>query len=320
MSLYTASRAGCRPIIQKIQYFTISQRYLAGGSKLTANNKQQGNRNARRIEGRASNKSPRSTPRDLPLKYSAEQQRSSATFNSILQRARGLGKCLSPRSPLVAKKLQAVGYRLPVALVLWLLLLSEDFTPYKLAAVEGASMLPTFAAQGDLVINETGAWHRILGKELEYEIGDIIVWRNPKAWQGMSVKRIIGLDGDEVLRFGEYVRIYRDDPSWGITDDPSMNDYDAHGVIDMMRTVTIPKGHIWVEGDNPPFSKDSRHYGPVPKEWIRGRLVARLWPLGGAQLTRERPVPVPIEELAADPQFNVHNLDSKKGQTERHLL
>mmetsp|Transcript_2266 Transcript_2266/g.6262 ORF Transcript_2266/g.6262 Transcript_2266/m.6262 type:complete len:94 (+) Transcript_2266:1-282(+) len=29
----------------------------------------------------------------------------------------------------------------------------------------------------------------------------------------------------------------------------------------------------------PLFSLDSRHYGPVPSEWVRGNLVLRLWPL-----------------------------------------
>lgn len=33
----------------------------------------------------------------------------------------------------------------------------------------------------------------------------------------------------------------------------------------------IPKGHVWLLGDNPNWSKDSRHFGAVPYGLIRGR-------------------------------------------------
>jgi len=35
----------------------------------------------------------------------------------------------------------------------------------------------------------------------------------------------------------------------------------------------------WVEGDNPPESTDSRQFGAVPPESIRGRVLFRLRPL-----------------------------------------
>jgi hypothetical protein len=31
--------------------------------------------------------------------------------------------------------------------------------------------------------------------------------------------------------------------------------------------VLIPRGHVWLEGDNKAASHDSRHYGPVPVPW-----------------------------------------------------
>ena len=34
----------------------------------------------------------------------------------------------------------------------------------------------------------------------------------------------------------------------------------------------------WVEGENPPASTDSRHFGRVPRELFRGRVVLRYWP------------------------------------------
>jgi len=36
------------------------------------------------------------------------------------------------------------------------------------------------------------------------------------------------------------------------------------------------RGHYFLIGDNPDDSTDSRHYGAVTREYIRGKVVARL--------------------------------------------
>lgn len=49
---------------------------------------------------------------------------------------------------------------------------------------------------------------------------------------------------------------------------------------------------MWIEGDNPQNSVDSRSYGPVPVGTIQGRVVARVWPLPHARwITRHAPRP-----------------------------
>jgi len=40
-----------------------------------------------------------------------------------------------------------------------------------------------------------------------------------------------------------------------------------------------PGGATWLEGDNPAASTDSRHFGAVPREALRGRIRLRYWPL-----------------------------------------
>lgn len=38
----------------------------------------------------------------------------------------------------------------------------------------------------------------------------------------------------------------------------------------------VPKGHVWVCGDNLTASRDSRVYGPVPIGLVKGRIVAKV--------------------------------------------
>jgi inner membrane protease subunit 1 len=37
-------------------------------------------------------------------------------------------------------------------------------------------------------------------------------------------------------------------------------------------------GRLWVLGDDPSASTDSRAFGPVPMELVKGVVVARYWP------------------------------------------
>jgi len=42
-----------------------------------------------------------------------------------------------------------------------------------------------------------------------------------------------------------------------------------------------PDGSVWVEGDNPIGSTDSRQLGAIGASAVRGVVVARLWPRPG---------------------------------------
>ena len=45
----------------------------------------------------------------------------------------------------------------------------------------------------------------------------------------------------------------------------------------------VPPGCVWLLGDNRRNSTDSRIYGPVPTDVIKGRVVLRVWPLDQAR-------------------------------------
>uniref|UniRef100_A0A2R9BRM0 Peptidase S26 domain-containing protein n=1 Tax=Pan paniscus TaxID=9597 RepID=A0A2R9BRM0_PANPA len=50
--------------------------------------------------------------------------------------------------------------------------------------------------------------------------------------------------------------------------------------------VYVPVGHVWLEGDNLQNSTDSRYYGPIPYQLIRGRIFFKIWPLSDFEFLR----------------------------------
>jgi len=38
----------------------------------------------------------------------------------------------------------------------------------------------------------------------------------------------------------------------------------------------VPRGHVWLEGDNLENSSDSRSYGPVPYGLLRSRVIYKV--------------------------------------------
>jgi inner membrane protease subunit 1 len=94
-------------------------------------------------------------------------------------------------------------------------------------------------------------------------VGDVVVVQHPHR-RGTVCKRVLGLPGDQILLY----RAQRSQPN-------------QHHHLDQSNVLIVPDGHVWLEGDNPNNSADSRSYGPVPAALIQGRVLARIWPLRG---------------------------------------
>lgn len=73
---------------------------------------------------------------------------------------------------------------------------------------------------------------------------------SPTDAKGLLIKRIIGMPGSMVKTLAPHPE----------------------------RSVRVPAGHCWVEGDERYHSRDSNAYGPVPIGLINARVDAIIWP------------------------------------------
>ena len=121
----------------------------------------------------------------------------------------------------------------------------------------GPSMYPTLSLSGDYLLSLRSSILRLLSPSPPYiSRGDLIDFISPRDPSYSVCKRVIGLEGDIVSL----------DPS-GTKSNRGREDW-----------VKVPKGYLWVTGDNLSNSNDSRDYGPVPLGLVRGKIVARIWP------------------------------------------
>ncbi|MGE5484857.1 MAG: signal peptidase I [Ignavibacteriales bacterium] len=137
--------------------------------------------------------------------------------------------------------------------------------------VDGPSMEPTVLNGERLFLNK---FVYRLGPPKR---GDIVVFHLPKKGDRDFIKRVVGLPGETVeVRLG---RVY-------INQQPIDEPYIRKDVLGEYPKVTVPEGQVFVMGDNRPNSLDSRAFGTVPINLIRGKAMFVYWPLKRVRLIR----------------------------------
>jgi signal peptidase I len=156
-------------------------------------------------------------------------------------------------------------YKLPIIMLLALVcafIVTQTLICF--GFIYGDSMEPTYK-DGDTVIVD-----RTLAAKRDLKRGDVIIFNNEKVSKHPIVKRVAALPGDTVeIKDGTlYINDEAND-SFDLTCD------------DDMAAFTVPKNSLFVLGDNPSASKDSRHedFGFVAKSSVIGRVIcADLFP------------------------------------------
>lgn len=141
---------------------------------------------------------------------------------------------------------------------------------FETIVVEGKSMQPTLST-GD----------RIFISKLEYNLnlkrfkkGDVIVFEAPDK-DASYIKRVIGLPGDIVKVEDGSVFLNGERLEENYIDEDSYTTSDNEG-----RETLVGDEEIFVIGDNRALgaSKDSRRFGSIKQESVRGKAVIRFFP------------------------------------------
>jgi signal peptidase I len=120
---------------------------------------------------------------------------------------------------------------------------------------------------------------------------DVIVFKYPEEPERDFIKRVIGLPGDriELRQKRVYVNDRRlDEPYvYYLENPPALPEGDSPGAAhatglstDPRETygpVTVPSGQYFVMGDNRDNSQDSRYWGFLPREYVKGRALVIYW-------------------------------------------
>lgn len=134
---------------------------------------------------------------------------------------------------------------------------------FNFSVVRGSSMAPGIHDGDRILIDQLSTW---LG---DLRRGDVVVLRYPRDPRVEYIKRIIGLPGDEIVMAGGMVWV-----NGRLLDEPYVGEFDPAS----WSRVRVREDHVWVLGDNRPHSSDSREFGQVPRENVRGKVDFRVWP------------------------------------------
>jgi signal peptidase I len=180
-------------------------------------------------------------------------------------------------------------------------------------AIVIAFLVKTFVAQAFFIpsgsmIPQLDIGDRVVVSKVSYDLhdpnrGDIIVFDAPPGAPGVQqqskstgvgrvvrnvfesigvlqpsteeyIKRIIGLPGETVQ--GKDGHVF-------INGQELVEPYLPPGTTTSdFGPITVPKGGLWVMGDNRSNSSDSRVFGPIRRNTVVGRAILRVWPPGRA--------------------------------------
>lgn len=147
------------------------------------------------------------------------------------------------------------------------------YTGLRVYQIASDTMEPALL-EGEIIV----AAERFYKKE-KPKRGDVVVFRFEKNGAPRDfIKRVIGLPGEkvEIVNRRVYVNDRVLDDPWGRHRDRAARPA-AESPRDNMAAIVVPRGFLFVLGDNRDDSFDSRYYGPVETAKVQGKALYVLW-------------------------------------------
>jgi signal peptidase I len=176
---------------------------------------------------------------------------------------------------------------LVVAVILALFVRTWVFQAFKIPT---GSMEPNLLVGDHLIVNKlifaptvTGAERAIL-PDRSIRRGEIIVFKYPKDPERDFIKRVIGLPGETVELKEKKIYIDGkplDEPYVHFLEPPrsgaEFGEVTSADLRERYGPVTVPPNQYFVMGDNRDNSQDSRYWGFLPREYIKGKALVIYW-------------------------------------------
>jgi signal peptidase I len=114
--------------------------------------------------------------------------------------------------------------------------------------------------------------------------GDVVVFKYPEEPERDFIKRVIGLPGETLQLRDKKVYINGvplDEPYVHFLEPPGgdveMHEFTSFDVRERYGPVTVPANQYFVMGDNRDNSQDSRYWGFLPRDYIKGKALLIYW-------------------------------------------
>lgn len=179
-----------------------------------------------------------------------------------ISRAEKITERLSAAGRFLYESIEAVVVALALSVVLYLFLI----TPH---TVLGRSMFPTYKDREYLLAN------KVIYKIQDPKRGDVIILRHSDTED--FIKRIIGLPGEKISLMNGKVLINGKELTESTYLDPSIYT-NGESFLREGGEYTVRENEFFVIGDNRNHSSDSREFGPIKREDIKGKAWVVYFP------------------------------------------
>ncbi len=141
-----------------------------------------------------------------------------------------------------------------------------------LTVVSGESMMNTIKDNDRILVNKISYYFEKPAR------GDVVIFNPPIEGREkeLFIKRIIAVSGDyfEIKDNILYLN--------GVAiNEEHININNSNKKEFKITSGKVPKGYVYVLGDNRDNSNDSRVFGFVPIKNLRGKALTKVWPIGG---------------------------------------